>query len=151
MPIEVGDDGGAPGASGSLSGRPTSRDTILVRADGSVIDAATISAVDGIYGIAFQFTLPKTDWRADIIKVSASNFASYIQQIGGHDHVTAAWYAQDVNAQGLLVDTLVVLVESDSGESSTEVSIPFTMLNTRGAFARIDAANTRLNNIEAIT
>lgn len=149
MPIEAGD-GGAAGSSGSVRD-VTSHDTILVRANGSVVDAATISATDGIYGIAFQFTLPKTDWRAEIINVSASNYASYIQQIGAHDHVTAAWYAQDVNAQGLLVDTLTVLVESDSGESSTEVSIPFSMLNTPAAFRRIDDANNRLDAIEAIT
>jgi hypothetical protein len=123
----------------------------MVRADGSTVDAATISATDGIYGIAFEFTLPKTDWRAQIIQVSASNYASYIQQIAQHDHVTAIWYALEVNAQGLLTDTLTVLVDSDSGNSSTEVTIPFGMLNTPGAFARIDAANASLNQIEAIT
>jgi hypothetical protein len=149
VPIEVGDGGGAAGTSGTVR-NVTSRDTILVKGDGSVVDAATISATDGIYGIDFSFTLPKTDWRANIVQVSASNYASYIQQIGGHDHVTAAWYAQDVNAQGLLVDILVVLVESDSGESSTEVAIPFSILNTPGAFARIDDANNRLDQIEAI-
>lgn len=148
MPIYVGDDG-AIGPSGSVH-NVTSRDTILVQASGRVVDAATISATDGIYGIEFQFTLPKTDWRAEIIQVSASNFASYIQQIGGHEHVTAAWYAPDVNAQGLLVDTLVVMVESDSGESDTAVDIPFSILNTPGAFGRLDAANARLNQIESI-
>ena len=149
MALTAGDSG-PPGESGSVRD-VTSRDTILVRADGSVVDAATISATDGVYGIAFQFTLPKTDWRAEIINVSASNYASYIQQIGGHDHVSAIWYAQDVNAQGLLVDTLTVLVDSDSGNSTTEVTIPFTMLNTPAAFQRIDDANNRLDAIEAIT
>jgi hypothetical protein len=149
VPILAGDGGGAAGTSGSVR-NVTSRDTILVKSDGSVVDAATISATDGIYGIDFSFTLPKTDWRAEIIQVSASNYASYIQQIGGHDHVTAAWYAPEVNAQGLLVDSLVVLVESDSGESSTTVEIPFSLLNTPKAFGMIDAANNRLDQIEAI-
>jgi hypothetical protein len=149
MPIEAGS-GGAPGESGSVRD-VRSRDTILVRADGSVVDAATISAVDGVYGIPFEFTLPKTDWRAEIIKVSASNYASYIQTIAGHDHVTAAWYAPDTNKAGLLIDTLVVVVETDDGSSEAQVEIPFSMLNTPGAFARIDAAYNQLTKIAAIT
>lgn len=151
MPLPAGE-GGPPGQSGSLvPGSVHSRDTIMVRGDGSTVDAATISATDGIYGIAFEFTLPKKDWRAQIINVSASNYASYIQQIAQHDHVSAIWYALEVNAQGLLVDTITVLVDSDSGNSSTEVTIPFSMLNTPGSFGRIDAANNQLDAIEAIT
>jgi hypothetical protein len=133
MVIPAGD-GGPPGESGSVRD-VQSRDTILVKADGSVVDAATITAVDGVYGITFAFTLPKTDWRAEIIQVSASNYASYIQTIGGHDHVIAAYYAPDTNA---------------AGGSQAEVSIPFAMLNTPQAFARIDAAYATLTQIEAI-
>ena len=88
MPIDVSGDGSV-GASGSVHS-VTSRDTILVQAGGNTVDAATISAVDGIYGIQFEFTLPKTSWKAQIIQVSASNYASYIQQIAQHDHVVAA-------------------------------------------------------------
>lgn len=150
MPIDVQGDGGAAGSSGSVHG-VTSRDTIMVKADGSVVDAATISATDGIYGIDFSFTLPKTDWRAEIIQVSASNYASYIQQVGGHDHVTAAWYAPDTNAAGLLIDTLVVVVSTDDGLSEAQVEIPFSQLNTPGAFAKIDAAYNELVKIAAIS
>lgn len=148
MPIEAGD-GGAAGESGQVRD-VTSRDTILVQSSGAVVDAATISATDAIYGITFQFTLPKTDWRAEIIQVSASNYASYIQTIAAHDHVTAAWYAPDTNAAGLLIDTLVVVVETDDGLSDAQVEIPFSILNTPGAFAKIDAAYNQLVAIEAI-
>ena len=150
MPIDVVGDGGAAGSSGSVH-NVTSRDTILVKADGSVVDAATISATDGIYGIDFSFTLPKTDWRAEIIQVSASDYASYIQQVAGHDHVTAAWYAPDTNAAGLLIDTLVVVVATDDGSSEAQVEIPFSQLNTPRAFARIDAAYNELIKIAAIS
>lgn len=149
MPIDVQGDGGS-GSSGSVR-NVTSRDTIMVKADGSTVDAATISATDGIYGIDFSFTIPKTDWRAGPIKVSASNYASYIQQIGGHDFVEAAWYAPDTTAAGLLQDTLVVLVQSTSGNSDTQVEIPFSQLNTPGAFGKIDAAHAKLDAIEATT
>lgn len=149
MPILAGD-GGAAGTSGSVRD-VTSRDTILVQPGGRVVDAATISATDGKYGIPFEFTLPKTDWRANIVQVSASNYASYIQQIGGHDHVVAAYYAPDTNAAGLLIDTLIVVVATEDELSTTEVEIPFSMLNTPAAFGRIDAAYARLKAIEAIT
>ena len=148
MPLPVGD-GGPPGESGSVRD-VTSRDTIMVQPGGDVVDAATITATDGIYGITFSFTLPKTDWRAQIIRVSASNYASYIQQIAGHDHVTAVWYAPDTNAQGLLVDTLVVQVSTDDGSSSAETEIPFSRLNTPGAFQQIDNVYNALLDIEAI-
>lgn len=148
MPVDVQGDGNI-GNSGSVHS-VTSRDTILVKADGSVVDAATIAAVDGIYGIAFEFTLPKTSWKAQIIQVSASNYASYIQQVAGHDHVTAVWYAPDTNAAGLLVDTIVVIVETDDSASTAQVEIPFSKLNTPGAFAMIDAAYTQLTHIQAI-
>jgi hypothetical protein len=149
MPIDVSGEGSV-GASGSLVPNSVkSRDTILVQGSGVVVDAATISAIDGIYGIYFEFTLPKTSWKAQIIHVSASDYASYIQAIGAHDHVTAAFYAPDTNAAGLLVDTLVVVVESSSGLSSTQVEIPFSQLNTPAAFGKIDAANVKLNTIEA--
>lgn len=148
MPIPVGE-GGPPGESGSVRD-VTSRDTILVTAAGRTVDAATISAIDGVYGIPFEFTLPKTDWRAQIIQVSASNYASYIQQIGGHSHVLAAYYAPDTNAAGLLVDTLVVVVATEDERSTADVEIPFSMLNTPQAFGRIDNAYAQLKAIEAI-
>lgn len=149
MPLPAGE-GGPPGESGSVHS-VKSRDTILAQPGGAVVAAATISAIDGIYGIPFEFTLPKTDWKAQIIQVSASNYASYIQQIGGHDHVIAAYYAPDTNAAGLLLDTLVVVVATEDELSETEVEIPFAMLNTPQAFARIDNAYNKLKAIEAIT
>ena len=54
MPIDVQGDGDV-GNSGAVRD-VTSRDTILVKADGSVVDAATISATDAVYGITFSFT-----------------------------------------------------------------------------------------------
>jgi hypothetical protein len=149
MPIDA-QGGGDVGDGGSVRD-VTSRDAILVQPGGAVVDAATISAVDGIYGIAFSFTIPKTDWRAEIIRVSASDYASYIQTIAAHDHVTAAWYAPDTNAAGLLIDTLVVVVATSDGLSSASVEIPFAILNTPQAFARIDAAYNELVSIEAIS
>lgn len=143
-------DSGPPGESGSVRD-VTSRDTIQVLGNGDVVDAAAISATDGIYGITFSFTIPKTDWRAGPIQVSASNYASYIQQIAQHDHVTAAWYAPDTNAQGLLIDTLVVQVSTDDGSSSATTEIPFSKLNTPGAFAQIDNTYKTLTSIEAIS
>lgn len=149
MALPAGD-GGPPGESGSVKD-VTSRDTIQVESDGSVVDAATISATDGIYGIRFSFTVPKTSWKAGPIQVAASDYASYIQQIAQHDHVTAAWYAPDTNSQGLLIDTLVTVVSSTSGNSDAQVEIPFSKLNTPGAFQMLDDANAQLDRIEAIT
>lgn len=141
-------DGGPPDSSGAVKDI-TSRDTILVQSSGDVVDAATITATDAVFGITFSFTIPKTDWRAGPIKVSASDYASYIQQVAQHDHVTAAWYAPDTNAQGLLVDTLVVQVATPDDSSSATTEIPFSKLNTPGAFQQIDDTYATLTAIEA--
>ena len=142
-------DTGPPGESGSVKD-VTSRDTILVTGNGDVVDAATITATDGIYGITFSFTVPKTSWKAGPIMVSASDYASYIQQIAQHDNVTAVWYAPDTNAQGLLIDTLVVQVSTADDASSATTEIPFSKLNTPAAFAQIDNTYKTLTSIEAI-
>lgn len=148
MALTAGDSG-PPGESGSVT-NVKSRDAILVKADGSVVDAATISATDGIYGIDFEFTLPKTSWQAQIIQVSASDYAAYLQQIAQHDFVTAIWYAPDTNAAGLLVDTFVVVVESTSGNSDTQVEVPLSTWQGTKGYATIDAAHAQLDKIEAI-
>jgi hypothetical protein len=127
-----------------------SRDTILVKADGTVVDAATISATDAVYLIDFEFTLPKTNWQTSVIQVSASDHAAVIQTIAAHDHVTAAWYAPDTNKAGVLIDTLVAVVESNSGNSDTQVEIPFSVFSGTQPYTMIAAANKHLNDIEAI-
>ena len=149
MPL-TNTDSGPPGPSGSVK-NVKSRDAILVKADGSVVDAATISATDGVYGIDFEFTLPKTDWKAQIINVSASDYAAYLQGLAGHDHVTALWYAPDTNAAGLLVDTFVVVAESTSGNSDTQVEIPLSTWQGTAGYAAIDAAVAHLDQIESLT
>jgi hypothetical protein len=149
MPIDVQGDGSL-GTSGAVI-NVKSRDTILVKADGSVVDAATISATDAVYLIDFEFTLPKTSWQTQVIQVSAADHAAVIQTIAAHDHVTAAWYAPDTNAAGVLIDTLVVVVASTSGNSDTQVEIPFSTFAGTGPYDRIAAANVQLDKIEAIT
>lgn len=146
----VAGDSGPPGPSGSVK-NVKSRDAILVKADGSVVDAATISATDGIYGIDFEFTVPKTSWQAGPINVSASDYAAYLQGLAGHEHVTAIWYAPDTNAAGLLIDTFVVVVASTSGNSDTQVEIPLSTWEGTAGYAAIDAANQKLDQIESLT
>lgn len=148
MVLPVGD-GGAPDTSGAVK-NVKSRDTILVKADGAVVDAATISATDAVYLIDFEFTLPKTDWQTQIIKVSASDKAAVIQTIAQHDHVTALWYAPDTNAAGVFIDTMVAVVASTSGASDTQVEIPFSTFAGPGPYKLIDNANAHLDAIEAI-
>jgi hypothetical protein len=149
VPVNVQGDGGAVGETGSVK-NVVSRDTILVKSDGSTVDAATISATDGIYGIDFSFTLPKTDWRASVIQVSASNYAGFIQQLAQQDHVTAVWYAPDTNAAGLLIDTVVVVVESTSGLSDTQIEYKLQQFSTPATFDRIQQTTAHLDAIEAL-
>jgi hypothetical protein len=146
----TGGDSSPAGESGSVT-NVKSRDAILVKADGSVVDAATISATDGIYGIDFEFTIPKTSWQAGPIKVSASDYAAYLQQLAQHDNVTAIWYAPDTNAAGLLIDTFVVVVESTSGNSDTQVEVPLSTWQGTAGYKALDLAVANLNKIEAIS
>lgn len=130
--------GGAGATPGTYTVGPQSS-TILVDSGGNVVDAVTISATESIYGVDFQFTVPRSAWNAAAGIVAAgaggagastaalelgSQYAALIQAFGELAPVVAISYQRGINAQNLLIDQLVVTVTDPTGASSIDVVVP---------------------------
>lgn len=136
MPIDTG--GGAGGAPGTYT-IVSQNSTSLVQGNGNVVDAVTLAATENIYGVWFQVTVSRADWNeaAGIAAAGAGGAgettaateiigqaAGLIQALGGLAPVTAISYQQNTNAQGLLIDQLLVTVSSPDGLSNIDVVVP---------------------------
>lgn len=131
--------GGAGATPGTYAVGPQSS-TILVDSGGNVVDAVTISATESIYGVDFQFTVPRSAWdaAAGIAAAGAggagntgtaalelgSQYAAVIQAFGELAPVVAISYQRGINKQNLLIDQLVVTVTDPAGLSSIDVVVP---------------------------
>lgn len=130
--------GGAGATPGTYTVGPQ-QSTILVNSAGDVIDAVTVSATESIYGVDFQFTVPRTAWNvaAGIVAAGAggsgatsaglelgSQYAALIQAFGELAPVVAISYQRNTNNQSLLVDQLLVTVTDPTGLSSIDVTVP---------------------------
>lgn len=118
---------------------------------GGVVDAVRITVRDGLYGVVFAHTVPKTVWQGAGPNVLAYDWASYVQELAGHEHVQGIDYAQDTNVNGKLIDVLYVTVGTDDGAHQALATIPFGQLNTPGAFAAVDSVYARLLEVAAMT
>lgn len=143
-------DGGAGGTTGTyaiLGQEPT----IMVQGANRAVDAVTVTAQDGVYGVVFQFTKSRLEWEGQIVTVAAADRASWIQVMAQHQHVIGMAYAQDVNSAGLLRDVMVMTVGTPDGAQAVDVSWPLDALNTPGAFQAVDDAFARLMAVAAST
>jgi len=124
------------GLTGGISAPPGSftvlgqRPDILVQSPTSVVDAVTITVQENIYGVVFQFTIPKSQWVGMGTQGEANLYASYVQHLGGMTEVVGMAYSQDVNAAGLLVDEMIVTVGTPDLVHTADVAIPFSWLGT---------------------
>lgn len=131
----VGDDSGVtPGSYRILGQRPD----VIVRSATDVIEAMTITVEEKMYGVIFSFTMPRSEWLGVGTQAEGGLLASWVQTIGGHEHVVGLGYTQDVNVSGLLRDEMVITVGTDDGENTAELVWPLRTLNTPAAFAAID-------------
>lgn len=147
LPPLEGDLGGVTGAFKVLSQEPT----VLNRGANDVVDAMKITVQDKVYGVVFSFTIPRTEWAGEGTRVAAADYASYVQTIGGHEHVVGLAYAQDTDAATMLYDSLVVIVGTPDGDNTAEVQLDMRQLNTPGAFSKIDATYNHLAAVAALS
>lgn len=142
-------EGGAPGSSGSVKVTGQHPD-LLVRGANNVVDAVTVYAIDGVYGVPFQFTVPRNDWRGQVVNVYASNVAAWIQQIAQHEHVVGIVSSQDTNPAGQLRDVLIVTVGDPDGVNTGEVEIPYGLRDSPATYQLIDDTYANVARVAAI-
>lgn len=137
MPLDNAIDGAgaAPGSYQVLAQKPDS----LVQANGTVIDAETVQAIEKTFGVWFQITVPKASWAAagttaggaatnpgglSTAEVLISQYAALIQALGMLEPVVDIQYLQLVNRRGLFTDNLVVTVGTPDGLNEAQVTVP---------------------------
>lgn len=150
MPVVIETGGAVAGAPNSfkvLGQRPT----VLVQGGSHVIDAMTIDVQDSMYGIFFSFTIPRTEWAGDGTQNEASYYAGLVQYIAGRENTVAVAYAQDVNAAGALIDTLIVTVGTPDGLNTANVTVPLLAAGQPSTFAALDKAEATLVKTAALT
>lgn len=136
MPIDTGQGTGAAPGSYQVLGQHS---TVIVRGDGTAVDAVTIAAQEKMFDVWFQVTVTRADWNeaAGIAAAGAGSTgatgaatqiigqaAGLIQALGILAPVVAISYQQNTNARGLLVDQLLVTVTDPAGESAVDVAVP---------------------------
>lgn len=150
MVLPVQDDGGGPeaGSYTVLGQRPD----IMVRSVNDVIDAMTITVRENRYGVVFSFTMPRSEWLGVGTQAEAGLLASWVQAIGGHEHVIGLGYTQDVvTGSALLRDEMVITVGTPNGQHEAEITWPLRTLNTPAAFQAIDDTYANLAATAALT
>lgn len=120
---------------------------ILVRANGSVVDAVTVTAHEKTFNVPFQFTVPTSTWQGGAFETYTRVIASYIQEIGNAPHVVAIYGAKDTDRNGFLQDYLFVTVGIDGTESEATVRILQDNANQVASFQTIaDTYSTLARN-----
>jgi hypothetical protein len=139
-------DGGGGGGGGSykiLYQRPD----ILVQGVSNVVEAVTVTALDGIYGVMFAFTRSTSSWEGGAVQAAASFYAGQIQGIAQHPHVQGLNYTQDTNGSGNLIDQMIVTVGTDDGEQEASFVWPLETIGGAGAIAKADAVFNQLMTV----
>lgn len=125
------------------------QDTELV--GGSVIrDVMTVGATTIPHGVYFEVRVPMKNYGTQAVTIACEGRAEVIEAIMAVEGVIAVSYSQDVNAAGQLHDDYAVIVESTSGQSSTEVHPSTGFLDAGIIQAQVAAAVANLDAVEGL-
>jgi hypothetical protein len=144
MALQPPEGGGGPSGSYKILYQ---RPDILVQGVSNVVEAETVTALDGIYGIMFAFTRSTSTWEGGAVEAAASFYAGMIQAMAQHPHVQGLAYTQDTNASGNLIDQMIVTVGTDDGNHEASFIWPLETIGDTGAFNRADAVFNRLMTV----
>lgn len=158
--------GGAGATPGTYSVIGTSPDT-LVQADGTVIAALTVKALDSQYNVWFQITIPDASWNAAAQTLAAGagvagatttgqeligEYAGLIQSFAILAPVSSIYYLQQVNpTSGLFTDNLLVTVSDPTGALTASVIVPLDPAQEATSNNAILATYTALQALAATT
>lgn len=164
MPLDnnIGGAGATPGSATILG----QNSTALVQGNGNVVDAVQLAALVNTVGVWFQVTVTRAAWNeaAGVVAAGAggagvsttagellSEYAALIEAFALLAPVTAISYQQNTNAQGLLVDQLLVTVSSPDGTSNIDVTVPLDPAKESTSNNAILAAAAGITTVAALT
>lgn len=129
-----------------LGSIPVTVDTGLGRTQTEIQYAAKTKPSD----IVFNFLVPQAVDTADVVAGEADQWASAFEQkmlVSGVESI--APYG-DVNASGVVFQNMTVVVQSDDGRFTAELTIPQSQLQSAAFNAKVEAERERLNTIAGI-
>lgn len=143
------------------------RPDTLVQADGTVIAALTVQAVDTQYNVWFQITIPDATWNAAEQTLAAGagvagatttgqeligEYAGLIQALAILAPVSAIYYLQQVSpTTGLFTDNLIVTVSDPTGALTASVVVPLDPAQENTSNNKVLATYASLQALAATT
>lgn len=101
-------------------------------------------------GVAFSFTVVAADFAPSHINLIAHDIAAAINKAAAVPGVADIQQTEAVNASLNRFPAWLVTVESTSGNSADEISVPYGVLFDDRFMARVEKARDNLDAIEAL-
>jgi hypothetical protein len=117
---------------------------------GKVVSRFEVWAVAQPSGVAFPFRVTPLDYGTTTVDVVAKQLAHYINLMAAQPGVVSMEFQQGVVGDNSIDTTILVTVESDSGNSTDTVTMPYALLQHNPPWTRLNAAIATLNDVEAL-
>src|SRR5579859_3722173 len=111
-------------------------------------DVAVVAVVT-ISGVYFETRIPRNAYVPSFARTQAENIAAVVEAIVADPNVAGLQWAQHANPAGYLLDVGIIYVQSDSGNSSLAMTVPWAQLTAGVASPQIGPLIAELNATEA--
>lgn len=112
-------------------------------------NVVVIGLVTNAHQVYAEARVPQSIYSAGVAKAAAQAPASIIEAVFSLANVVGVQWGQDVNPSGLLVDTVLITVRSDSGNSTGTLGpLVMAQLGPQLHNAQIQALNKQLTAAE---
>lgn len=101
-------------------------------------------------GVVFTFRVSKGDYTPQVVGLVAHDLAQVFNKAADVPGVAFIQEGSDITAENTIARDYTIGVESTSGDSSTEIAVTLTTLETDAFAGRVEAARAKLDAIEAL-
>ena len=126
-------------------------DTFYVNPDNTTTPIVQITALSGLYQVAFTFNVSQDTYKADGAKNLANQRTAEVNALLGMDHVQGAYPQQDQGTDERLYNYLVFVVGTDDLSRTVDVPIRMDSLAGTAAVQAIDDAWQSILNLGPIS
>lgn len=102
------------------------------------------------HGVVFEARIPRNIYSAKEVNSEGIGYSGEIESVFQQPGVADATWAQTANAAGFLIDELVLTVESTSGDSSAQLTVPFSQMAPETLAPKVKALRAELDAAEAL-
>lgn len=108
----------------------------------------TVQVTTNPHGVYFEFRVPHADFTPHTVATYAEQYAANVEVAFQNPAVAGIEWIQTPTANGFLQDQAIVTVQSDSGNSTDTVTVPWGALDPRALDPKIQALREKLNAVE---